>query len=177
MPLRSYVDSFGNHCQRLLAPAGVLRLQARGLVADSGRPDPVLPELQQRPVDELPDEVLGEVRRALVEFKVLFFRDQDIDVHAQSRFAARFDSCCRLFLLLCQPRRCDLQADVGQRLAQGMGVARDIVGPRCARAVLTERHARIRIGHERISHREDLDTPRTHARAHRPGLRMSAAVW
>ncbi|HHG2223098.1 TPA: transglutaminase-like domain-containing protein [Synechococcus sp. WH 5701] len=58
VPLRSYVDSFGNHCQRLLAPAGVLRLQARGLVADSGRPDPVLPELQQRPVDELPDEVL-----------------------------------------------------------------------------------------------------------------------
>lgn len=40
--------------------------------------------------DELGDDVLEEVRRALVEYKVLFFRDQDIDVHAQSRFAARF---------------------------------------------------------------------------------------
>jgi taurine dioxygenase len=40
--------------------------------------------------DHLPDPVLAEVRRALVEFKVLIFRDQDIDVHAQSRFAARF---------------------------------------------------------------------------------------
>ncbi len=58
VPLRSYVDSFGNHCQRLVAPAGVLLLQASGLVADSGRPDPVLPGLQQRPVDELPDEAL-----------------------------------------------------------------------------------------------------------------------
>ncbi|MCT0224413.1 transglutaminase family protein [Synechococcus sp. CS-1328] len=58
VPLRSYVDSFGNQCQRLVAPAGLLRLHARGLVADSGRPDPVLPALPQRPVDDLPDEVL-----------------------------------------------------------------------------------------------------------------------
>ncbi len=58
VPLRSYVDSYGNQCQRLVAPAGLLRLQATGLVADSGRPDPVLPALEQRPVDELPDEVL-----------------------------------------------------------------------------------------------------------------------
>ena len=67
VPLRSYVDSFGNHCQRLLAPAGVLRLQATGLVADSGRPDPVLPELQQRPVDELPDEVIGHGNGRLLD--------------------------------------------------------------------------------------------------------------
>jgi len=40
--------------------------------------------------EPLSDAAFDEVRRALVEFKVLFFRDQDIDVHAQSRFAARF---------------------------------------------------------------------------------------
>jgi len=39
--------------------------------------------------DPLPDDVLKELRTALVEFKVLFFRDQDIDVRQQSRFAAR----------------------------------------------------------------------------------------
>jgi len=40
--------------------------------------------------DPLTDEVCKELRTALVEFKVLIFRDQDIDVHDQSRFAARF---------------------------------------------------------------------------------------
>ena len=58
VPLRLYVDSYGNHCHRLVAPAGVLRLRGSGLVADSGRPDPVLPALEQRPVEELPEEAL-----------------------------------------------------------------------------------------------------------------------
>ncbi|WP_198949776.1 transglutaminase family protein [Synechococcus sp. 1G10] len=58
VPLRSYVDSYGNQCQRLVAPAGVLRLQATGLVADPGQPDPVLPALEQVPVDALPEDAL-----------------------------------------------------------------------------------------------------------------------
>ncbi len=58
VPLRSYVDSFGNHCQRLVAPAGRLRVSGGTLVADRGLPDPVLPSLQQQPVEALPDEVL-----------------------------------------------------------------------------------------------------------------------
>ncbi|MCT0218323.1 transglutaminase family protein [Synechococcus sp. CS-1329] len=58
VPLRSYIDSYGNHCQRLVAPTGVLRLQATGVVADPGRPDPVLPALQQLPVEALPEEAL-----------------------------------------------------------------------------------------------------------------------
>jgi transglutaminase-like putative cysteine protease len=58
VPLSFYVDSYGNHCHRLVAPAGVLRLRGSGLVADSGRPDPVLPWLQQQPVEELPEEAL-----------------------------------------------------------------------------------------------------------------------
>ena len=40
--------------------------------------------------EELPDAVVDELRTALVEFKVLFFRAQGIDVHQQSAFAARF---------------------------------------------------------------------------------------
>lgn len=58
VPLHPYVDSYGNHCQRLVAPAGPLRLFGHGVVADSGRPDPVLPALEQRPVPELPEETL-----------------------------------------------------------------------------------------------------------------------
>ena len=58
VPLQTYLDSYGNQCKRLVAPAGLLRLQANGLVADHGLPDPVLPWLEQRPVEDLPDEVL-----------------------------------------------------------------------------------------------------------------------
>lgn len=58
VPLRSYVDSYGNQCSRLVAPAGLLRLSGGTLVADRGLPDPVLPGLPQRPVDELPDDAL-----------------------------------------------------------------------------------------------------------------------
>ncbi len=58
VPMRSYVDSYGNRCQRLVAPTGLLRLHGSGLVADSGLPDPVRPGMGQRPVDELPEEVL-----------------------------------------------------------------------------------------------------------------------
>ena len=40
--------------------------------------------------EDLSDAVFEELHRALVEYKVLFFRDQDLTVHEQSRFAARF---------------------------------------------------------------------------------------
>jgi transglutaminase-like putative cysteine protease len=58
VPCQSYVDTYGNHCNRLLAPAGPMRLRGRGLVADSGLPDPVLPWLEQQPVELLPDHAL-----------------------------------------------------------------------------------------------------------------------
>ncbi|MCP9818388.1 transglutaminase family protein [Synechococcus sp. Cruz-9H2] len=58
VPLRSYTDSYGNHCHRLVASAGRLRITASGLVADRALPDPVLPWLEQQPVDDLPDDVL-----------------------------------------------------------------------------------------------------------------------
>ncbi|HWF01106.1 MAG TPA: transglutaminase family protein [Caulobacteraceae bacterium] len=58
VPVRRYLDSFGNLCTRLLAPAGELRIAADFRIADSGDPEPVAPDACQHPVDELPDEAM-----------------------------------------------------------------------------------------------------------------------
>ncbi len=58
VPVRSYRDSFGNWCSRLVAPEGPLRLSSTGIVADRGVPDQALPWLEQRPVDALPESAL-----------------------------------------------------------------------------------------------------------------------
>ena len=56
--LRTFTDGFGNHCGRLLAPRGALRLHYDNVVRDDGAPDPVHEGAAQHPVDELPDEAL-----------------------------------------------------------------------------------------------------------------------
>jgi transglutaminase-like putative cysteine protease len=53
-----YVDSFGNRCTRLLAPAGELELRGSTLIEDSGLPDPVGTDAVEQPVAELPTETL-----------------------------------------------------------------------------------------------------------------------
>jgi transglutaminase-like putative cysteine protease len=53
-----YVDSFGNTCRRLVAPAGTITLSSGALVKDSGQADISNPSAQQCPVEQLPDEVL-----------------------------------------------------------------------------------------------------------------------
>ncbi len=53
-----YVDSFGNRCTRLVAPAGELELRASTLIEDSGLPDPVGMDAVEHPVAELPTETL-----------------------------------------------------------------------------------------------------------------------
>ncbi len=58
VPIRAYRDSFGNWCNRIVAPQGSLRLTSDAVVSDSGAPDPVLPWLEQRPVETLPEETL-----------------------------------------------------------------------------------------------------------------------
>jgi transglutaminase-like putative cysteine protease len=57
-PLRDYVDGFGNVCIRLAAPAGRITLSADFVIADSGLPDPWVPDAVQHPVDDLPDDTL-----------------------------------------------------------------------------------------------------------------------
>jgi transglutaminase-like putative cysteine protease len=58
VPIAFYRDSFGNWCNRLTAPAGRFTLGTNGMVRDSGQPDPVVPEAQQVPVEDLPPETL-----------------------------------------------------------------------------------------------------------------------
>jgi transglutaminase-like putative cysteine protease len=55
---RDYCDAFGNICTRLVASPGLLEIHNVFTIADSGRPDEVIPEARQCDVDELPDEVI-----------------------------------------------------------------------------------------------------------------------
>ena len=58
VPITAYRDSFGNWCSRIVAPEGLMRLSSDAVVSDSGQSDPVLPWLEQRPVESLPEETL-----------------------------------------------------------------------------------------------------------------------
>ena len=53
-----YIDSFGNICTRAVAPPGPFRVFADFTIADSGLPDPVVPDARQHEIAELPDEHL-----------------------------------------------------------------------------------------------------------------------
>ena len=55
---RNYLDAFGNICTRLVAPAGVIEIRNRFVIADSGKPDNQVPDAQQWEIDRLPDEAL-----------------------------------------------------------------------------------------------------------------------
>ena len=57
VPVNTYVDVFGNRCQRLVAPAGHFRMTADGVIRDKGL-DEVPIGAQQYPVEELPQETL-----------------------------------------------------------------------------------------------------------------------
>ena len=58
LPVAAYRDSFGNWCTRIVAPKGRTRVTADATVHDSGAPDVVVPDAQQHPVPELPEESL-----------------------------------------------------------------------------------------------------------------------
>ena len=58
VPLRSYRDSFGNWCTRLIAPSGRIRLTSDQIVHDSGLPETTFPHATQHPIEELPDDAL-----------------------------------------------------------------------------------------------------------------------
>src|ERR1700751_3749428 len=53
-----YVDSFGNRCTRLVAPAGELQLRGSTLIVDSGLPDATGEGAAEHPVAVLPTEIL-----------------------------------------------------------------------------------------------------------------------
>jgi transglutaminase-like putative cysteine protease len=55
---RQYRDGFGNICTRVLAPAGRLEISTDFLIQDTGMPDLVVPDAAQKPVEQLPDDIL-----------------------------------------------------------------------------------------------------------------------
>jgi transglutaminase-like putative cysteine protease len=58
VPISSYRDSFGNWCNRIVAPQGRMRITADTVVNDSGVPDATALGAQQLLVQELPEETL-----------------------------------------------------------------------------------------------------------------------
>ena len=58
VPITAYHDSFGNWCTRIVAPAGRTRIAGTGVLRDSGKPDPVVPDAIQHEVQDLPEETL-----------------------------------------------------------------------------------------------------------------------
>lgn len=58
LPIREFIDGFGNRCVRFLAPAGHLMLRGDTVVEDDGLPSPVSPGAMQRAVQDLPDACL-----------------------------------------------------------------------------------------------------------------------
>ena len=58
IPITAYRDAFGNQCNRVVAPAGRIRLSADCVIRDNGRPDEVTFGAGQDLVEDLPQEVL-----------------------------------------------------------------------------------------------------------------------
>jgi transglutaminase-like putative cysteine protease len=58
VPITGYRDLFGNWCNRIVAPPGPIRLTSRGVLRDTGQPDPVVSAAPQHAVEDLPEEAL-----------------------------------------------------------------------------------------------------------------------
>jgi transglutaminase-like putative cysteine protease len=58
VPVREYVDGFGNLCWRLTLPGGPVRIRYDAVVEVDRSADPVQPEARLTPVEDLPDETL-----------------------------------------------------------------------------------------------------------------------
>ena len=58
VPIEGYHDTFGNWCNRLVAPAGTFRLGTAGLIQDSGSPDGIDVDASQMPIQDLPSDTL-----------------------------------------------------------------------------------------------------------------------
>jgi transglutaminase-like putative cysteine protease len=58
VPIEGYRDTFGNWCNRFVAPAGRITLKTETVVRDSGQWDPAEPDAQQIPIELLPADTL-----------------------------------------------------------------------------------------------------------------------
>ena len=58
LPIHEYLDAFENRCWRFVLPAGQTTLRYDAVVEISGEPDPIVPDAQLVPVQDLPDDAL-----------------------------------------------------------------------------------------------------------------------
>jgi transglutaminase-like putative cysteine protease len=58
LPMRSYLDHFGNRVTRVDVPAGFVTFSDRFVIADPGEPDRPLPDVSTTAIADLPDDVL-----------------------------------------------------------------------------------------------------------------------
>lgn len=56
--IEAYRDSFGNWCNRLVAPVGRFTVSVDGIIRDSGLSDPVEQNAKQHQVEQLPSDVI-----------------------------------------------------------------------------------------------------------------------
>ncbi len=58
LPAMTYLDGYGNRCQRLMAPCGDITLHLDGTILDSGAHDVIAPDAREIPVESLPHDTL-----------------------------------------------------------------------------------------------------------------------
>lgn len=58
VPLHQFRDNFGNVCTRLTVPEGGITLSSDFVIEDPGTHDAVVPDAEQHPIEDLPDDVL-----------------------------------------------------------------------------------------------------------------------
>jgi transglutaminase-like putative cysteine protease len=61
LPVEDYFDSFQNHCGRVNASGGIVRLRNEGIIRDSGEPDILAPQAGQSEINDLPISTLSFV--------------------------------------------------------------------------------------------------------------------
>lgn len=58
LKVEDFVDCFGNHCNRVRCPEGILRLQGKALIRDTGEWDIRAPDAPQVDLDKIPHDIL-----------------------------------------------------------------------------------------------------------------------
>lgn len=58
LPLKDFIDSFGNRAALIVAPRGKLRITYSNIAFDSGLPEPAIDNTLVHPVEDLPPDVL-----------------------------------------------------------------------------------------------------------------------
>jgi hypothetical protein len=66
LPMRFYLDLFGNRVTRVEVPAGLVTFSDRFVIQDSGEPDETPPDVRTTPIADLPDDALCSWSRAAI---------------------------------------------------------------------------------------------------------------